>query len=59
MAKENKFENMDPISRAIFTKVKETDDSLGEILNENMCTTVCRCYSKIGEKPKTIYDGYS
>jgi len=24
-----------------------------------MCTSHCKCYSKLGQKPKTIYDGYS
>ena len=49
MAKDNKFSDMDPISRIIFTNVKEVDDKLGKVLNENMCTTHCKCYSKLGE----------
>ena len=49
MAKDNKFSDMDPISRIIFINVKEVDDKLGKVLNENMCTTHCKCYSKLGE----------
>lgn len=59
MAREDKFIDMDPVSRLIFTNVKEVDDSLGKVLNENMCTTHCKCYSKLGQKPKSLYDGYS
>jgi len=40
---------MDPVSRLIFSNVKEVDDTLGKVLNENMCTIYCQCYSKVDE----------
>lgn len=58
LVKEQKFDEMSPFFRDIFTWIDVLDNELDESVNGNMCTDSCKCLNDENQTIKKIYDQF-